>query len=83
MRTVKAGATRPHPARNRLDLRSAEPASPSQLSTLEDAEREHILRALEETNWVVGGVQGAAARLGMKRTTLQSRIQKLGITRRN
>jgi formate hydrogenlyase transcriptional activator len=51
------------------------------LSTLEAAEREHILRALEETNWVIGGPQGAAARLGMKRTTLQSRMQKLGITR--
>jgi formate hydrogenlyase transcriptional activator len=49
---------------------------------MEDAEREHILRALEETDWVVGGPQGAAARLGMKRTTLQSRIQKLGIIRR-
>jgi formate hydrogenlyase transcriptional activator len=51
------------------------------LATLEAAEREHILRALEETNWVIGGPQGAAARLGMKRTTLQSRMQKLGITR--
>jgi formate hydrogenlyase transcriptional activator len=49
--------------------------------TLESAEREHILRALEETNWVVGGPNGAAARLGMKRTTLQSRMQKLGLAR--
>jgi formate hydrogenlyase transcriptional activator len=50
-------------------------------TTLEDAEREHILKALEETGWVVGGASGAAARLGMKRTTLQSRIKNLGITR--
>jgi formate hydrogenlyase transcriptional activator len=48
---------------------------------LEAAEREHIMRALEEANWVVGGTNGAAARLGMKRTTLQSRMQKLGLER--
>src|SRR3989475_4050328 len=50
-------------------------------ATLEATEREAILRALHETNWVLGGPQGAAARLGLKRTTLQSRIQKLGIDR--
>jgi formate hydrogenlyase transcriptional activator len=49
--------------------------------TLEDAERDHILKALRDTNWVIAGRQGAAARLGMKRTTLQSRIAKLGISR--
>ena len=49
--------------------------------TLEDAERDHIRRALEQANWMIGGAQGAAARLGMKRTTLQSRIAKLGIER--
>ena len=41
------------------------------------------MRALRETAWVIGGPAGAAARLGMKRTTLQSRIRKLGITRHN
>jgi formate hydrogenlyase transcriptional activator len=51
--------------------------------TLERAEREHIVRALGETNWVIGGPAGAAVRLGMKRTTLQSRMRKLGITRPN
>ncbi len=50
-------------------------------ATLEAAERRHILRALEETDWTIGGASGAAARLGMKRTTLQSRIKKLGISR--
>jgi formate hydrogenlyase transcriptional activator len=50
------------------------------LHSMEDAEREHILRALERTGWVVGGRRGAAALLGMKRTTLQSRMQKLGVS---
>ena len=49
--------------------------------TLEEAERDHIRRALELANWVVGGRDGAAARLGMKRTTLQSKMKKLGIAR--
>jgi formate hydrogenlyase transcriptional activator len=53
------------------------------LSTLEQAEREHILRALSQSNWVIGGDTGAAIRLGMKRTTLQSRMRKLGIARPN
>jgi formate hydrogenlyase transcriptional activator len=51
----------------------------SKLSTLEDMEREHIRRALKESNWVTGGPNGAAVRLGMKRTTLAYRIRKLGI----
>jgi formate hydrogenlyase transcriptional activator len=50
-------------------------------TTLEAAEREHIGRVLEEARWVVGGPSGAAARLGMKRTTLQSRMRKLNIMR--
>jgi formate hydrogenlyase transcriptional activator len=49
------------------------------LSTLEEMEREHVLRALKESNWVTGGPKGAAVRLGMKRTTLAYRIRKLGI----
>jgi len=49
--------------------------------TLADAERDHILGVLRETGWVLGGPNGAAARLGMKRTTLQSKIKKLGISR--
>jgi formate hydrogenlyase transcriptional activator len=55
----------------------------SGFATLEHAEREHIMRALGDTNWVVGGPDGAAVRLGMKRTTLQSRMRKLGIARQN
>jgi len=49
--------------------------------TLEDAERTHILGVLGETGWVVGGAKGAAARLGMKRSTLQWKMKKLGISR--
>jgi len=52
---------------------------PSKLSTLEEAEREHVARALRESNWVIGGPNGAAARLGLKRTTLAYRIRKLNI----
>ncbi len=61
------------------ELRGAPGVGGGRLATLEEAEREHILRALEETGGVVGGPRGAAARLGLKRTTLQSRMQKLGI----
>jgi formate hydrogenlyase transcriptional activator len=50
-------------------------------ATLREAEREHILYALRDTNWVIGGPAGAAARLGMKRTTLHSVLKRLGITR--
>jgi formate hydrogenlyase transcriptional activator len=57
-----------------------EPAA-GEMLTLEGAEREHILKALEATNWVLAGPRGAAAKLGMKRTTLQSRMQKLGLAR--
>jgi formate hydrogenlyase transcriptional activator len=51
----------------------------TQLSTLEEMEREHVLRALKESNWVTGGPKGAAIKLGIKRTTLAYRIRKLGI----
>ncbi len=53
--------------------------APAALPTLEQAEREHILKALRESGGKVGGQDGAAARLGLKRTTLQSRMAKLGI----
>jgi formate hydrogenlyase transcriptional activator len=49
--------------------------------TLADAEREHILHALEESNWVVGGKAGAAMRLGLKRTTLIEKMRKRGLSR--
>ncbi|MBH0191273.1 MAG: hypothetical protein HP492_05825 [Nitrospira sp.] len=49
--------------------------------TLADAERIHILETLRQTNGVLAGKHGAAARLGMKRSTLQHRMKKLGIRR--
>ena len=51
------------------------------ISTLADAERQHILRALRQTHWRIAGPRGAAKILGMKRTTLQARMRKLGIRR--
>jgi formate hydrogenlyase transcriptional activator len=53
----------------------------SGVTTLEEAERQHILRALRQTEWRIAGAHGAAALLGMKRTTLQARMRKLGIRR--
>lgn len=50
-------------------------------SRLENIERTHILRILNETGWVIGGSSGAAARLGLNRTTLNNRLRKLNITR--
>ena len=49
--------------------------------TLETVEREHIIKTLREAGWVIGGNAGAAARLGLNRTTLNNRMRKLGITR--
>jgi len=58
---------------------SSAPVAP--IATLQDAERQHILRALRQTQWRIAGPRGAANLLGMKRTTLQARIRKLGIKR--
>ena len=49
--------------------------------TLADADRAHIVSVLRETNWTVGGRAGAAARLGVLRTTLIAKMKKLGISR--
>jgi formate hydrogenlyase transcriptional activator len=62
------------------------PASPKSTNgalhdVLEETERQQILKALKESNWVVAGANGAAAQLGMKRSTLQLRMHKLGIAR--
>jgi formate hydrogenlyase transcriptional activator len=50
-------------------------------ATLRESEREHILRVLRDSGGVLAGPAGAAARLGVKRTTLQSKMKKLGINR--
>ena len=49
--------------------------------TLMEAERAHILKALDDSDWVVGGKSGAAARLGVPRTTLISKMRKRGLHR--
>jgi formate hydrogenlyase transcriptional activator len=63
------------------ELKPPAAQSNGSLGTLQDAEREHILKALRESKWAIGGPAGAAAKLGMKRTTLQSKMLKLGIVR--
>jgi formate hydrogenlyase transcriptional activator len=64
-------------------LQAAAETGSIEATTLEDVEREHIRKILEQTRWVVAGPNGAAARLGIKRSTLYFRMQKLGISRSN
>jgi formate hydrogenlyase transcriptional activator len=61
--------------------RTTSPEASVQAQTLEDADRRHIVSALERANWVIAGPNGAAASLGVKRSTLQFRMRKLGIVR--
>ena len=63
------------------ELQPSGPTGSTVAGTLEDTERQSILEALRETGAVIGGQKGAAARLGLKRTTLLSKMQKLGISR--
>jgi formate hydrogenlyase transcriptional activator len=63
------------------ELREAPISATAALAPLRDAEREHILRALRDTKWIVGGPHGAAVRLGVKRTTLIAKMERLGIQR--
>jgi formate hydrogenlyase transcriptional activator len=65
------------------ELRAGEDESAKKDAKLETAERDHILRILRETGGVISGPRGAATRLGLKRTTLQSKMQKLGINRQD
>jgi transcriptional regulator with GAF, ATPase, and Fis domain len=61
---------------------SARPLARTSSDDFQAVARTHILRVLDDCRWVIGGANGAAARLGMKRTTLNARLKKLGITRR-
>jgi len=74
-RSTFAAATVDRPAA------AGKPPHGREAETLEEADRRHIVAALERTNWVVAGPNGAAARLGIKRSTLQFRMRKLGIVR--
>jgi formate hydrogenlyase transcriptional activator len=85
---VPPGDLQREEGRGMRDEGKQEPSSfhPSSLiphpsKTLADAEREHILGVLREAGWVLGGPKGAAARLGMKRSTLYKKMKKLGISR--
>jgi formate hydrogenlyase transcriptional activator len=60
-------------------LRIQKASAPKNGKTLDDATRDHVLQTLEETRWVVGGRHGAAARLGIARTTLIAKMRRLGI----
>jgi formate hydrogenlyase transcriptional activator len=62
-------------------LPGSPPTAPRPPASMVEVEREHILRTLDDANWVIGGPSGAAARLGLKRTTLQAKMKKLGISR--
>lgn len=64
-----------------LESFHARPEAEVSMTGLEEVERDHIVRALEASNWIVGGRNGAAARLGMKRTSLVYRMHKLRISR--
>ena len=63
------------------DLQQSTPMSATTAATLKDLERQRILQTLRETGGVIGGQHGAAARLGIKRTTLASKMERLGITK--
>jgi formate hydrogenlyase transcriptional activator len=63
------------------ELREAKLRAASTAATLKEVERRHILQALRDTNWILGGPSGAAARLGIPRTTLIYRMRRLGIVR--
>ena len=69
------------PPPSTLGQPSESPVNGRDKKALKDVERDHILAALQACNWTVGGPQGAAAHLDMKRTTLQYRMRKLGIER--
>jgi len=69
----KSGATKPDS--------SGKPTQENLQRALQETERRWILHALEQSRWVIAGPHGAAAHLGVKRSTLQARMQKLGITR--
>jgi formate hydrogenlyase transcriptional activator len=64
-----------------IDSVSSSAIASSSPRTLDDAQRQHIVQVLKQTHWRISGPRGAAAILGIKRTTLQARMRKLGIKR--
>jgi formate hydrogenlyase transcriptional activator len=78
---VPVGDLRQRPQPPKTETPSEAPGPKNIRNVLEEAERKQIIDVLQETNWVVAGPNGAAIRLGMKRSTLQFHMQKLGISR--
>jgi formate hydrogenlyase transcriptional activator len=82
---LSPGATLQAPLSELRPVSDRDPDRPGMLPgnavTLREADRDHILKALKETNWLIGGPGGAAARLGLKRTTLIGKMHKLGLSR--
>jgi formate hydrogenlyase transcriptional activator len=78
---ANTSATSGDPARGAAFASPLDQFTNGAVGTLEEAERQHILRALKQTQWRIAGARGAADLLGMKRTTLQARMRKLGIRR--
>jgi formate hydrogenlyase transcriptional activator len=78
--SVSGAAPTTEPSSSLTSLTSSSSLT-SSISTLEEAERQHILRALKQTQWRIAGPKGAAVLLDIKRTTLQARMRKLGIRR--
>jgi formate hydrogenlyase transcriptional activator len=72
--------TEPLPVREVAPVRTPVLAEAASIKTLADAERAHIIATLRKTDWVVGGPHGAAAQLGLPRTTLLARMRRLGIS---
>ncbi len=77
---VSSASAATDPSSSHVSLTSSASLT-SPISTLEEAERQHILRALKQTQWRIAGPKGAAVLLDIKRTTLQARMRKLGIRR--
>jgi formate hydrogenlyase transcriptional activator len=78
---LSRGSTLQVPLESLVSSVSAETPVEPAADTLQQADRRHIMAALERSNWVLAGPNGAAARLGVKRSTLQFRMRKLGIVR--
>jgi formate hydrogenlyase transcriptional activator len=78
LRSLEASTYRPPAGRAAVAIPTQ---SAGEHMNLGDAERAHILRALHDTNWIIGGPRGAASKLGLNRSTLRSKMIKLGISR--
>lgn len=82
---ILSDGTALHVPLSEIEAESLAPVEPIQVAdhSLDNAEREHILRVLRETHGILSGPDGAARRLGLKRTTLQSKMQRLKISRKD